>query len=73
MIKKESVKDQPVPDLLNTTFHRTDCIFLGCVTNRFETQINLYVVGTAMHVWEMILNYPEKLGYIDEKEQGAQT
>ena len=57
--KKESVMDQPAPDLLNTTFHRTDCIFLGCVTNRFETQINLCVVGIAMHVWEMILNYLE--------------
>ena len=65
--------DQPAPDLLNTTFHRTDCIFLGCVTNRFETQINLCVVGIAMHVWELILNYPEKLEYIDEKKQGAQT
>ena len=51
--------DQPAPDLLNTTFHRTDCIFLGCVTKRFETQIDLCVVGIAMHVWEMILNYPE--------------
>ena len=28
--------DQPAPDLLSTTFHRTDCIFLGCVTNRFK-------------------------------------
>ena len=51
--------DQPAPDLLNTTFHRTDCIFLGCVTNSFETQINLCIDGIAMHVWEVILNYPK--------------
>ena len=33
--------DQPAPDLLDTAFHRMDCIFLGYVANGLETQINL--------------------------------
>ena len=37
IIKKESVMDQPTLDLLHTTFHRTDCIFLGYVANGLET------------------------------------
>ena len=59
VIKKESVVNQPAPDLLDTTFHYTDCIFLGCVTNRLETQINLRVIHVAMRMQELILNHPE--------------
>ena len=42
--------DQPAPDLLDTTFHRTDCIFLGYVTNGLETQINLCHPHSNAHV-----------------------
>ena len=59
VIDKESVVAQPAPDLLDTTFHHTDCIFLGCVTNRLEAQINLRIIRVAMHVWELILNHFE--------------
>ena len=41
VIKKESVMDQPAPDLLDTTFHCEDCTFLRYVANGLETQINL--------------------------------
>ena len=65
--------DQPAPDLLGTTFHHMDCISMGCVINRLETEINLCVICVAMRVWELILNHPEYLGCIDEEKQGAQT
>ena len=65
--------DQTVPDLFDTTFHYTDCIFLGCVTIRLETQINLCVVSVAKRVWKLIPNHPEQLGCIDNEKQGAQT
>ena len=59
VIDKESVVAQSAPDLLDTTFHHADCIFLGCVTNRLEAQINLRIIRVAMQVWELILNHFE--------------
>ena len=56
VINKDSVLDQPTPDLLNTTFHHTNCNLLGCATVRLETQINLCVIHIAVRVWKLILH-----------------
>ena len=54
VINKDSVLDQPTPDLLNTTFHHTNCNLLGCATVRLETQINLCVIRVAVRMWKVI-------------------
>ena len=64
-INKESVLDQPSLDLLDATFHHSNCT-LGYAAVRLKTQINLCVVRVAVLVWKLNLNHPKYRGCIED-------
>ena len=64
IINKKTVLDQPAPDFLDTTFHQTNCILLGCATVRLEAQVDLRV---AVCVWKLIPNSREELECIGQQ------